>query len=205
MELYISTIRKWAKHIFKQPQEVMFLSILFIVFSLPLITIGVSAALCIYIAKLNSEGRVYKLKDIILNKLKTMFFKSLVMGFIDICLLALSILCVTTLIRNDISMIYKPIYAMYLSIDLICIISAMYRYPILVCNENIGVIDIFLTGLLLTIKNLLICILFTLVLITVIIVSVLTGVGIFLILPGAVSLLFIYIYKQSLFIETGTL
>lgn len=203
MELYITSLREWFRHIIREPHKVMFISIIFVVLSLPVVTTGFAAAVCLNLARFDADGRGVKLKDVIMIHVKPVILKALIMGLFDIVLLLLTALCIIMLFNRHLGESLKIIYAPFLIIDMIAMMSAIYRYPILVYNESFKFMEVFVKGILITIRNLFKCILFTLVMITIFICSVLTGVGVLLLFAGAVAFLMIYIYKQTLSMEYG--
>lgn len=176
---------------------------MFIILSLPLVTVGFAAVVCLNMARFNTEERKMKLKEVIGIYVKPVFLKSFIMGLIDIIFLLLTVLCIVVLFDKRSSESMKIVDVLFLIMNMLFMLSIIYRYPILVYNESFSLKEILARGILITVSNLFKCILFALVIMTILIFSVLTGVGILFIFPGAVAFLMINIYKQTLNFEAN--
>ena len=202
MDLYILTLQKWLKQLLPNPHKVLHISLVFLLLSLPVVTVGYAACVCLLMARFSVDESEVGFREIVGIYAKPIFLKAVAMGLLDICLAVLTVLCAGLLIKSDTSTIARFFYCLYLIMELFLLLSSIYRYPILVCNPKLRLSDVFKRGALITFKYLFRCILFALVMLTAFILCALTGVGIILVFPGLVAFFVIIIYRQTLAYET---
>jgi len=202
MELYVGVIKKWLSHSFRELQDILYISIIFVVLCLPVISIGIALSVCFILAKLSIDGYKIGKIEFIKNYVKPILFKSFIVGFIDLIFAVTTVLCCYMLISPYTPYALAVMYMFFLGFDILFFMSAMYRYPILVCNEDLPIKEIYTKSLILVCKNLMFCIAMLMVLITVLGLSLLTGIGVLFIFPGAAIFLISFMYKQMIIINS---
>ncbi len=197
-ELYISSLRAWWTQILHEPHRVMLMSLVFVVLSLPVVTVGIAAAVCLSMARLDAEGKAIRPTEFFSVHLRPVLLKAFLMGAIDLLFSLPTALCIAALFDSRSGNGIRMLYAVYLVLDALILASLIYRYPILIYNHGFTLREVFKRGTLILVANLIPCVLFVLMIMTILICSALTGVGLVLILPGCISFLLIHIYRQTL-------
>lgn len=197
MQPYIRTVSEWVRNMLREPHEWLAVSFVFVILSIPVLTAGAALLVGLEISKKYVEGYGVSYRKDIPVFFKKYFWKGLLLLSSDLISLLLMVLSFMMLLDHRYGMGMKYFYAVFLIVDILYFVSGIYRYPVLIYNElKIG--DAIAKGVLLTLNNightfLILCVAFCL-----LIVSVLTGIGIILILPGGMFLLMIYAYKNIL-------
>jgi hypothetical protein len=198
MDIYKAALKNWLHHMYKEPHHVIFTSIVFIILSLPVITIGFSTSVCISICRNYADSREVKLKKLLKEDIKSIAGKSMLMGIVDLVLLVLAMASAAIILHPQMWIGIKIMNSLYLGLDVLVLISYLYRYSILVCNQDLNIVNVYLHGALCTLNNMFSSIMLILLACTTFIACFVTGLGIFFIFPGAVMMLAIYSYRQVL-------
>lgn len=197
MDFYIQAVRQWLGAFFREPQHILAASLFFIVFSLPLVTIGPAAVLTLYLTRLQVEGYEIRYRKLIRQGFRTYFKKSLLLWLTDLIALGLILLSVLTLIAPNTPAPLRFSCAVMGYLDLGYLASALYRYPLLVYND-LPICDTIVRGVLLMLQNLLQTFLVSCIMLIFAVLCFLTGVGLILLLPGGVASLSVFVYKNTL-------
>ncbi|MCL2059185.1 MAG: hypothetical protein FWH01_09060 [Oscillospiraceae bacterium] len=192
---YIEVLMGWGRKVFREPHQWLAVSLMFTLLALPVVTFGAAAASAVWLARQYSlEYRVRPFREV-KHIMRPCFRKSLVMGLLDICFAGALAAMVFHMVANG-ALMWG--YAFFAVLDLLFLLSGYYRYPVLVCNTNLSLWDVLVTGLMLAANNLgLLLMLFSVNALAAII-SVWSGFGILLVYPGVTAFLVIYLYQCNL-------
>lgn len=189
-EKYIQSMRRWCHIIFREPLSWVVISLSFILFALPIVTIGSAWAFALTLAKEELEGNAWKAKKHIKPFLHSpLFYKSLLMGLGDIFLIVTIFLAFRTLLSPKSYIVIRFINAFFLWIDTLLLLSGLYRYAFLLESSDASLINLYGTGIAILLSNLKTTILLCMVIITITLASILIGITLFVFLPGALALL----------------
>lgn len=195
---YIPCMKKWVHIIIHEPISWMRMSLWFLFCSLPLITLGIGWAFILLMAKKETEDSVWKGKELWLFFFHSpSLWKSFCMGLIDILLLFSISFSIKNLIATDTPLLPRFVSALLIWFDLLLFLSSLYRYPLLVEQPSLQFIRLYSDSILLCFANLKLTLLISMAIITIIALSVLIGITLFLFLPGALALLVTIMYQQT--------
>lgn len=198
--LYSETLKYWFKSIFWQPHTIVFISIIFLLLSIPVITGGIAISTSLFMGKYCIELRKKPLKLILIEDLKGLYLKSTYMWLLDVVLILMTIGCIKVLNAN-VEMLQKFLYIFYLILDIVLIISGIYRWTILIYNKELELYKVYLIAftLLSKYKGSIIALVFAL--ITFFALCLLTGIGAIFVFPGAYIVCQCSLYKKTLIAE----
>lgn len=197
MCIYINSIKKWFSYVVYNPHKVIFLSLLFTVFGLFIITIGPSLAFVFSIAKYDSLSIKVPLKDVFEKNVKPILLKSILMSLLDLMILFLVFLAIAVFINNWFDLTIKFVYVGFTSINLLFLLSFPYRWMILINNKKMSIIKVYTTGILLCIKYFWVCVGLSFLSVTIFALCYITGIGFFFIFPGLIFFLVAVFYKET--------
>ncbi len=193
---YPDTFRLWIKRIFSDPGSWILPSLLILLFSLPVITYG--AALGFGYTLAFDKVRYDKIP--IKERLKTYLRSNIAlrcffMGLLDILILVFLCLSIMSIVYEYSSIPLKLISAFFIWLDVIFLISSIYRYPILCLSDKESFFDVIYAALVLTFGHLGHSLFILLFKISLLIISVFTGIGVFVFFFGASCLFDVYHYE----------
>jgi hypothetical protein len=193
--MYIPALRFWLKRIFYYPGSWMKISGIFLLCSLPLITVGWAWGIAVSLGRREIEERRLRCFKTLRESFNRRGLVFLVMGALDLIFFLLLLLSVITLIRGRISLAAKLPRAFFFWLNTVILCSGMYRYPLAVFNEELSFAELYIKGFLLVFSKPGYTFLFSMVYLSVFIISAFTGAGLFLFLPGSLAILSAVIYK----------
>jgi hypothetical protein len=193
--MYVPVLRYWLKRLLYHPGSWMKISAVFLLCSLPLVTAGWAWGVAVRLGGREIEDRRLRCFQTIRESFNRRGLVFLAMGALDLLVFLLLILSVITLIWGQVSLGAKLLSALFFWINTLILCSAMCRYPLAVFNEGLSFGELYLKGVLLVFSKPGQAFLFSMVYLSAFLVSVFTGAGLFLFLPGALALLSVLIYK----------
>ncbi len=194
---YIPCMKKWVHIIIHEPVSWMMMSLWFLLCSLPLVTVGVGWTFILLVAKTETEENKWKATRIWSSFLhSSSFWKSFCMGIIDILLLLSIGLSFKNLIATDTFLLYRFMNALFIWFDTLLFLSSIYRYPLLAEQPSIQFIRLYSDSILLCLTNVKLTLLISMAIITIILLSTLIGITLFLFLPGGLALLVTITFNQ---------
>jgi uncharacterized membrane protein YesL len=195
---YIPCMKQWIHYIIYEPVSWIKMSLWFLLWSLPVLTIGCGWTFILFIAHeevLGNKAKGTNIFSIFIHS--NALVKSFIMGIIDI-LLILALFLSSKYIGNPESpMLLRFISALFLWLDILLFLSSLYRYPLLVDEPNLTFIQLYSDAILFCFTNLKLTLLISMALISIVIFSVLIGITLFMFLPGGMALLVIITFQQS--------
>ncbi len=193
--MYVSTVEKLLKDVLYNPGVWISISLMFLLCSLPIITIGVAWGLAAYYARAHITGDKIRCFPMLKCYCKSFFFPSFMMGVLDLLFFLAALFSLTVILDYKTPGFEKLFYTLFFGGNCIYLLSGIYRYPLMV-NNRLPFPDILVKGILFTVgwpgNTVLIFMLFLFILLM----SFLTGLGIFVFFPAASALLFSYHYKS---------
>jgi hypothetical protein len=194
-ELYRQTLLSWGRKIFREPHQWLLISLAFAILAVPVISFGVAAAVAVWLARRYSlEYEVHLIKEA-KGILRLCLWKAAGMGLLDIVFAMAFIGSIFHMISTG-KILWS--YMLFAILDFFYLLSGYYRYPILVCNSDLTVWRILVTGMMLATNNFGLLLLLFSVNALVAIISVFSGLGILLVYPGVTAFMSIYLYRISL-------
>jgi hypothetical protein len=190
---YVSTIKRWGTAIFHEPGVWISLSLAFLLCALPLVTIGCAWTFALCLAKEQVNENRFK----VFPQLKAFMhspalIRSFLMGLADILLVLAVFGSGKTLLSPDTSLLFKFINAALIWLDGVLLLSGMYRYPLLVKIPQSSFLALYAEGLLRFFSDIKTNILIIMVSVTLLVLSLVIGIALFVFLPGALALLVQY-------------
>ncbi|AEV29431.1 hypothetical protein SpiGrapes_1624 [Sphaerochaeta pleomorpha str. Grapes] len=190
---YISTLKRWGNTIFYEPGVWISMSLAFLLCSLPLLTIGCAWTFCLSLAEEQAQGNRFK----IFPRLKAFLaspacIRSFFMGLADVLLVFAIVGSAKTLVSLNTTLFFRFLNAVLLWMDMVLMLSGMYRYPLLVSIPQSSFLSLYSDGLLQFFTNIKTNILILMVCVSLIALSLLIGIALFVFLPGALALLVQY-------------
>jgi hypothetical protein len=190
VEAYPRTFKRWVTQISKDPGSWIQTSLIIILLSIPVITWGFAYGFGHVVSNRRSQG--YKIKMTV--QLSEYFHSKpaincFFMGILDIVVLGLTICTLRTLIVPEAPLFSRIISSLFIWFDLVYWMSELYRYPIMVLDQGIPFSEAIIQSLLLTVTKLGHSLLFFVFKISILIVSIVTGIGVFVFFSGSLSLL----------------
>jgi hypothetical protein len=193
--MYIPALRFWLKRIFYYPGSWMKISGIFLLCSLPVITVGWAWGVAVRLGRREIEERRLRCFKTLRESFNRRGLVFLAMGVLDLVVFLLLILSVITLIWGRVSLAAKVTSAFFFWLNTVVLCSGMYRYPLAVFNEEMPFAALYIKGFLLAVSKPGYTFLFSMVYLLVIIIAVFTGAGLFLFLPGSLAILSAVMYK----------
>lgn len=203
IDLYILTLRAWLGHCFKTPHRVMHRSLVSLLLALPVITGGYGVCLTLQMARGALNEDKFSTLDLV-RRSRPWALKAIAMGLGDLLLAVLGVLCLGLMTKADTPTAMRAIYCVYFLLQLLLSLSALYRYPILVCNPELPLVDIIRRAVVTTLRYLPACVLSALALLTALILCAVTGAGLFVLFPGMATTQMMLLYRHTLAWEHGT-
>lgn len=196
--IYLAAVRGWAGKTFKEPHQWLLINLVFLPLILPLFTFGPACAVACWLARRYSgEYRMRLLPDL-REGLRVCFWRSLPMGLLDLCLAATFLLSLFSLLGGTLPPAMAFCHAVFLLLDGFYLLSGFYRYPVLVYNPQLSGVRALGVGVLLALNNLPALLMVASVDALVLLLSLLTGFGLLLILPGVTAFMGVLLYQASL-------
>jgi hypothetical protein len=187
--MYKTVMRSWTHTIFSHPGSLIKVSLIFLLCSFPIITVGWAFGIAIQIAHGESEG--YKLKC--LQTIGKNFSRGglvlFFMGLMDMVFVVMAFLSFISLLQAGNLLTAKILYSVFIWIDIVILISGIYRYPLAAFNPDFDLKKIISTGILLALFRPGQTLLVTMVIVFVLMVTSISGLFLPLLAPGAVALL----------------
>jgi hypothetical protein len=174
----------------------MKISGIFLLCSLPLITAGWAWGIAVKLGKRETEERKLRCFRTLRESFRRRDLVFLAMGALDLIIILLLFLSVVTMIGNRPSLAAKLSSAFFFWLNILTICSGMYRYPLAVFNEDLPFTGLYARGFLLVFSRPGYTFLFSMVFLSVFLISAFTGIGLFVFLPGASAILSVVIYKD---------
>jgi hypothetical protein len=184
------------KKLLYHPGSWMKISGMFLLCSLPTVTVGWAWAVAVRLGKQEVEEHKLRCFQILRESFNRRGLIFLVMGTLDIIIFLLLLLSVITLVWGRISLAVKLLNAFFFWLNTITICSGMYRYPLAVFNEALSFTELYIKGFFLVFSKPGYTFLFSMAFLSVFLVSVFTGIGLFIFLPGASAMLSVIVYKD---------
>jgi hypothetical protein len=194
--VYVSAIRFWLKKLLYRPGSWMKISGVFLLCSLPIVTVGWAWGVAVKLGGREAESRKLRCFQTLRESINKRGLIFLAMGALDIIVFLLLFLSVVTLIWGRVSIAMKLLNAFFFWLNAVIICSGMYRYPLAVFNEELAFAELYVKGFFLVFSKPGRAFLFSMTFISVLLVSVFTGIGLFVFLPGASALLSTAVYKD---------
>jgi hypothetical protein len=189
-------MRFWLKKILYRPGSWMKISGMFLLCSLPIVTVGWAWAVAVRLGGREAEEgelRCFQTLRESFNKKSLVF---LAMGALDIVIFLLLLLSVIMLIWGRTSPAVKLLNVFFFWLNTITICSGMYRYPLAVFNGAFSFTELYIKGFFLVFSKPGYTLLFFMAFLSIFLVSVLTGIGLFIFLPGASAMLSVIVYRD---------
>jgi hypothetical protein len=194
--MYVPAVRFWLKRLLYHPGSWMKISGMFLLCSLPLVTVGWAWGVAIKLGGRETEERRLRCFQTFRESFNRRGLALLVMGALDLIIALLLFLSVVTMIGGRSSLAAKLFSAFFFWLNILTLCSGMYRYPLAVFNEALSFTELYARGFLLVFSKPGYTFLFAMVFLSVVLISALTGVGLFVFLPGASAILSVVIYKD---------
>jgi hypothetical protein len=199
--MYVPAMRFWLKKLLYRPGSWMKISGMFLLCSLPLVTVGWAWGIAVRLGGREVEERKLNCFQTLRESFNKRGLAFLAMGALDIGIFLLLFLSVIMLIWSRVSLAAKLLNAFFFWLNSITLCSGMYRYPLAVFNENLSFAELYIKGFFLVFSKPGYTFLFSMAFFSVFLVSAFTGIGLFVFLPGASAMLSVVIYKD----RTGNL
>jgi hypothetical protein len=196
--MYVQALRFWLKRIFYNPGSWMKISGIFLLCSLPLITVGWAWGIAVRLGRRETEERRLRCFKTLRESFNRQGLVFLVMGALDLIIFLLLILSLITLIWGRVSLAAKLLSALFFWLNTVILCSGMYRYPLAAFNEEMSFAELYIKAFLLIFSKPGYTFLFSMVYLSVFIISAFTGVGLFLFLPGSLAMLSVAMYKARI-------
>lgn len=195
---YISMIKCWLATMFPIPQKVIIISLIFFILALPVVTIGYAGLVCTIMARFTTDGREVSLRRILKLEASKSSRKAILMGLMDLFAMALCFLSIGILFGPETTPIMRFLYSFFLLLDIIFLASSVFRFPMMAANPSLNLREILLRSMVAMFRHLPAQFLYMMVLLSLLILCVLTGIGILLVFPGATVFLTVIIYRKTL-------
>jgi hypothetical protein len=189
-------MRSWLGKIVRHPDRWMKISGVFLLCALPLVTAGWAWGIAVKLGRRDLEERRLRCFQTIREGFCKRGLLFLFMGLLDLAAALLLAAALITLTAGDVSLAAKAASALFFWIDLALLCSMMYRYPLAVYNEDLAASQVYGKSFLLIFSRPGQTLLFALVYLSLFIVSVVAGLTLFLLFPGAAALLSVCIYRD---------
>ena len=197
-ESFAGIMRMWGARICKQPNQWLWLCLVYLVLSLPIITCGIAACVVVFIAnKYCKEESVHFYKDTIFI-VKKVWKKALVMGLTDIGAFIGLVFAVVNLLAGESNVAFQASLLGLLTLDFLYILTGMYRYPVLTLNSERSVGNVVVTGIVLSLNNFSLFLSIGSVAALTMMIGAATGFGLVFICPGVIALLTAYSYQFTI-------
>lgn len=202
MDIYILSMRAWLGHCFKTPHRVLHRSLVALLLALPVVTFGYGLCLTLQMARASLDESKFSTMDLVRGS-RLWALKAIAMGLVDLLLLALSALCFGLMTKADTPTAMRAVYCVYFLVQLVLGLSALYRYPILACNPELPLSQVFQRAVVTAVRYLPACGLSALAMLSALILCVLTGAGLFFVFPGLATTMMMLLYRHTLAWDTG--
>ncbi|MDR0640855.1 MAG: hypothetical protein LBG07_00175 [Treponema sp.] len=169
---------------------------MFLLCSLPIVTVGWAWAVAVKLGGRELEERELRCFQTLRESFNKRGLTVLAMGALDIIIILLLFLSVITLVWGRTPLAVKLLNAFFFWLNTITICSGMYRYPLAVFNEDLSFAGLYVKGFFLVFSKPGYTFLFSMAFLSVFLVSVFTGLGLFVFLPGASAMLSVTIYRD---------
>jgi uncharacterized membrane protein YesL len=188
-------MRSWLRRVIYHPGSLMKMSGIFLLCSLPLLSIGWAWGIVLTLARRSAEERKLQCFATIRGALSKQGLKFFLLGLFDLCFALLLLASVFFLLFGEAGLLQKAGSAFFIWIDLMILCSGMYRYTLAVYNEDLPLREILVRGLLMTFSRPGQTVLFILVFLSVLLITGLTGLALFLFAPGIIAFLYVEVYQ----------
>jgi uncharacterized membrane protein YesL len=188
-------MRSWGRALVSRPGAAIRISLTFLLCALPVFSAGWAWGIAMQLALAETEERTLRCFAAVRDNFSRRGLTLLLLGLFDILVMLLLVLSVITLLRNENPIVTRAASAVFIWLDLAVLLSGIYRYPA-AAIENRGFRDTLLKGLAFTLLRPGQSILLGMAVITVFLLSLISGLFFPLFAPGAVSLLCSFAYRQ---------
>jgi len=195
MEYYILSFQQFIKDFIHEPHKVITASLLFCILSIPIISVGIAITFCLLYIRNGIEGLEFKIINELPKALKRYGKKATLLWIIDLCALLFMIGSIFMMGNVKVDIYLRFTYLIFFFLDGLFIFSMLFQFPLLI-NNDFSVKEILVKSIILSQKNLLFTVMIYCVILTLLIISVLTSVGVILIFPGGIAVLLNYAYKS---------
>jgi hypothetical protein len=174
----------------------MKISGVFLLCALPVVTAGWAWGIAVKLGRRDAEEFKLRCFRSIREGFRKRGLVFLLMGILDLCVALLLAAAIVTLFKAGVSFAPKAASAFFFWTNIVILCSGMYRYPLAVYDESLQVSHVYVQSLLLVFSRPGQTFLFAMAFIAIFIVSVATGLALFLFLPGASAMLSVCIYRD---------
>lgn len=196
MIFYMYALRRFGKQLWREPNTVMMASLMMLVLSLPVVTVGLALCAGVLYMHDKEKGIGTSVRQAV-RAVRPCAVKALVMGIVDLCCIVACISAVAWLIAGrDFGLTLLSTVFLYLA--LFYLSTAIFRYAILALNPGLSLSQVVLCAMGVTLKNLGYVFLYWCVLLLALMICAVTGVGLVLLLPGVTALLMVTAWSESL-------
>ncbi|OQY32829.1 MAG: hypothetical protein B6241_09945 [Spirochaetaceae bacterium 4572_59] len=199
VQAYPRTFKRWVTQISKDPGSWIQTSLIILLLSIPVITWGFAYGFGHVVSYRRSVGYRIKLKIEISEYFHSKQARNcFLMGILDILVLGLTICTLRSLIIPEASKFSRIISSLFIWFDLVYWMSSLYRYPIMALDRESSFSEGIVQSLFLTVTKLGHSMFFLLFKVSILIVSLVTGIGIFVFFLGSLSLLNVHHWLEVL-------
>jgi uncharacterized membrane protein YesL len=192
-------MRSWLRRVIYNPGSWMKISGIFLLCALPLVTAGWAWGIALTLARRDVEERKLLCFKTVRGAFSRRGALLFVMGFIDLWVVFFLLASVYALFRGETGLPMKACSALFIWADLLILCSGMYRYPLAIYNDDLPFRDIMFRGVLMTLSRPGQTTLFVLAFISILVLSAVTGLALFLFAPGAIAFFCVYVYLDRVY------
>ena len=194
-ESYKNALKQWLSFSIKEPHNLFSGSLFFLLFCLPVITYGpAKLALTRYMSRRNSGVNIKWTEAVRFGFQK----KAWLMGFSDFLAVTLIIGSLYAVFFMELPGPIRFLYGTVLFIDLIYLLSSVYRYPALASNNKTKTSMLMMRGFLLALGNLGWTLMFGCAQLLFFMLCLATGAGVILLYPAGQVLLSDCAYREMI-------
>lgn len=187
---YPATIKQTFHEIIHCPTGWLSISLFTLLLSLPVITWGIGYTFALVLADREMDGRNregFKRCRVFLKTRQARW--SFLMGLLDLLVVVALFFSIKTIIDPETTILSRLASCIFFWIDLFFLVSGIYRYPILAYQNPYNLSTVFVQGITITFSDIGNVILILMVSCLFLILSIVTGLFLFLFFPGSVALL----------------
>ncbi len=193
---YMSTIRRCCLQLWKEPQTVFMGSLLCLFLSLPVFTIGFSCVVGVIYMGAREKGEQVSFKSAV-HDAKRCAGKAIVLGIMDLACLLACVASVARIIGNG-NFLWLLLHAVLLYITLLFLSTSLFRYPMLARNPDLPLQKVLLFSFSCVLANTGYVFLYWCTALLLLLISIGTGVGMVLLLPGGFALIMAVAWNETL-------
>ncbi len=197
-EYYIAAMRRWVPFLWKEPHALLAGSGWFMLTCLPLVTFGPALIALTHYMRLRERGIKVSWRQATALAFRQCGARGWLMGLTDGLALFMAGGCALSVLEEGLPLPIRLIYALLFIVDLLYLMSGMYRYPALNAEPGAKVGMMAARGFLMALNNLGWTLMFFFAQLLALMICALTGVGLFILYPAAAALLAACAYESML-------